>query len=104
MKIKRKGSGRTRNGGKPLVSRGLDKKGFFFTLAIVLLIIPVILLVVYYSGISKTKVDDASARLRCDELHYFVEDIKVDLSRSMFIFGRRAAIYAINDEIGRAHV
>ena len=34
--------------------------------------------------------------MRCDELHYFVEDVKKDLDRAMSVFGRRAAVYAIN--------
>mgnify|MGYP000041112746 FL=1 len=74
----------------------IKNKGVFFTLAIILLIIPLILLVSFYVGTSKTKIEDATAKIRCDELHYFVEDVKRDLSRAVVIFGRRAAIYSID--------
>ncbi len=76
-----------------------DKRGIFFTISIVFLILPLILLVVFYSNISKTKTMDVSGKVRCDELHYFVEDVRRDLERAMVIFGRRAAIYAISDVV-----
>ncbi|MFZ2456612.1 MAG: hypothetical protein WAX07_09065 [Candidatus Altiarchaeia archaeon] len=71
-------------------------KGIFFTLAIVLLMIPLIFLASFYLMSTETKIDDTTSRIRCDELHYFVEDVKRDLSRAVSIFGRRAAIYAID--------
>lgn len=78
----------------------MDDRGFIFTLAIILLLIPLILLMAYYhSTVSKTGGEDLVARMRCDELHYFVEDIQEDLSRSTTIFGRRAAIYALDEVI-----
>lgn len=73
-----------------------NRKGIFFTIAIILLIIPLIFLVSFYVGTSKTKVEDTVAKIRCDELHYFVQDVKKDLSRAVVIFGRRAAIYSID--------
>lgn len=74
----------------------IDNRGIFFTLAIVLLIVPLALLVAYYSNDEKTRIEDDTAKIRCDELHYFVEDVKRDLNRAVIIFGRRAAIYAID--------
>ena len=71
-----------------------SKKGVFFTLSIILILIPLVMLVSFYSTTSKTKMEDTNAKIRCDELHYFVEDVKKDLSRAGTIFGRRAAIYA----------
>ena len=73
-----------------------NRRGILFTLAIILLIIPLIFLISFYVGTSKTKIEDTTARIRCDELHYFVEDVKRDLSRAMVIFGRRSAIYSID--------
>ncbi len=72
------------------------RKGIFFTLAIILLLIPLMMLVSFYVTTSKTRIDDETSQLRCDELHYFVEDVKKDLSRAVVIFGRRAAIYSSN--------
>ncbi|MBN2250892.1 MAG: hypothetical protein JW724_02305 [Candidatus Altiarchaeota archaeon] len=72
------------------------RKGVFFTLAIVLLLIPLIFLVYFYVGLSQTKMEDTTAKIRCDEMHYFVEDVKKDLGRAVVIFGRRAAIYSLD--------
>ncbi|MDD5111004.1 MAG: immune inhibitor A [Candidatus Altiarchaeota archaeon] len=74
----------------------MERKGFIFTLAAVLLIIPLLLLVEYYATSINTKSEDTIAKIRCDELHYFVQDINKDLERAMGIFGRRAAIYGID--------
>ena len=71
-----------------------SRKGVFFTLAIVLLIIPLILLSSFYINSSQTKIEDTTSQIRCDELHYFVEDARQDLTRAVSIFGRRAAIYS----------
>lgn len=66
------------------------------TIATILLIIPLILLISYYTGISETGSQDVMGKMRCDELHYFVEDVKRDMQRSVTIFGRRSAIYALD--------
>ncbi len=71
-------------------------KGYFFTVAITLLIIPFILLVSFSATQDQSTVDDAAGKIRCDELQYFVEDVKRDLDRAMSVFGRRATIYAID--------
>jgi hypothetical protein len=73
-----------------------NRKGIFFTLAIILILVPLLLLVSYYITMPQTKMEDTNSKIRCDELHYFVEDVKKDLSRAGTIFGRRAAIYAID--------
>jgi hypothetical protein len=77
----------------------MRQRGVFFTLGIVLLIIPLILLVVFYYSAETTKTQDTISKIRCDGLHYFVEDIRGDLSRALVIFGRRAAIYAIDEVV-----
>jgi len=76
-------------------------KSMFFTLSIVFLIIPLILLVTHFLMSSKTKTDDVLGGIRCDELHYFVEDIKIDLTRATAVFGRRAAIYTLDDLVSK---
>ncbi len=73
-----------------------NQRGFFFTLGIVLLIIPLLFLIAFYTETSKTKTDDAIGKIRCDEVHYFVEDVRKDMTRAVAIFGRRAAIFAID--------
>lgn len=72
------------------------KKGFFFTIGIILLIIPLLLLIAFYTETSKTKTEDTIGKIRCDEIHYFVEDVRKDMTRAIEIFGRRAAIFAID--------
>lgn len=74
----------------------INNKGFFFTLGIILLIIPLLFLIAFYTETSKTKTEDEIGKVRCDEIHYFVEDIKKDMTRAVAIFGRRAAIFAID--------
>ena len=64
-----------------------------------LLIAPLILLLIFYTGVSKTGIENTVANIRCDELYYFVQDIESDMERAMFISGRRAAIYAIDDVV-----
>jgi len=76
-----------------------SRKGFLFTIATIILIIPLIYLVSFYSGVSETQMEDTIGRIRCDELHYYVEDVKRDMGRAVTIFGRRAAANAIEDVI-----
>ncbi len=70
-----------------------SRRGYLFTIATIILIIPLIYLVSFYGGVSETPMEDTIGRIRCDELHYFVEDVKVDMERAVTIFGRRAAVY-----------
>ncbi|VVB52119.1 Immune inhibitor A peptidase M6 [uncultured archaeon] len=77
----------------------LNKHGYIYTLAIALLILPLLFLIFYYSTTLQPKTDDTVGRVRCDELYYFVQDINKDLQRAVVIFGRRAAIYAIDDVV-----
>jgi len=70
-----------------------NRKGFFFTIGIIILIIPLLFLISYYTESSKTRREDAITKIRCDELHYLVEDIERDMQRAVVIFGRRAAVY-----------
>ena len=76
-----------------------SKRGFLFTIATIILIIPLIYFISFYSGVSETKMEDTIGRIRCDELHYFVEDVRRDMERAVTIFGRRAAVYAINEVV-----
>jgi hypothetical protein len=76
-----------------------NREGYLYTLSIILLMVPLILLIIFYTGVSKSKIEDTSGQIRCDELYYFVEDVEHDLERAMLIFGRRAAIYAISDVV-----
>ncbi len=77
----------------------MKTKGFLYTLAAVLLLVPLVMLVTFYSNTEKTVSEDAIGKIRCDELHYFVEDLTRDMERATVIFGRRAAIYAGDDVI-----
>ncbi len=72
----------------------MNRRGFFFTIGILIFIIPLIFLLSYYTESSKTRTSDSITKLRCDELHYLVEDIKKDMERAVVIFGRRAALHA----------
>lgn len=76
-----------------------SRRGFLFTIATIILILPLIYLVSFYGGVSETQLDDTLGRIRCDELHYYVEDVRRDMGRAVQIFGRRAAIYAVDAAI-----
>lgn len=81
------------------LGRNKKQKGVFFTLAVILLIIPLLLLLSFYLNLSKTKVTEETEKMRCEELHYWVEDVKRDLQRAVVIFGRRAAIYSLGEVV-----
>lgn len=73
-----------------------NRRGYLYTIAIILLLLPLILLLLFYMSTQQTTITETIAKIRCDELHYFVEDVKRDMERAVVIFGRRAAIYAID--------
>jgi len=72
------------------------KRGLLYTLTILVLLIPAIMLVVFYIGLGSEGLTDEVASLRCDQMHYFVQDVRKDLVRANVIFGRRAAVYAVD--------
>ncbi|MFC2154281.1 Ig-like domain-containing protein [Candidatus Altiarchaeota archaeon] len=74
----------------------LRDKGYFFTVAIIILVIPLVLLLGFRYDQQQFTVEDTAGKIRCDELQYFVEDVKRDLDRAMSVFGRRATIYAVD--------
>ena len=71
-----------------------NRKGFLFTIGIIIFLIPLLFLLSYYTESSNTRRVDSVTKIRCDELHYLVEDIERDMERAVVIFGRRAALYA----------
>lgn len=74
--------------------RAWGRRGYIYTVSIIILMVPLTLLLLFYTSTEKSKVEDTSARIRCDELYYFVQDVEYDMGRAMLIFGRRAATYA----------
>ena len=74
----------------------MNKKGYIYTLTAIMLVIVIIFIITFYFIVPETEMRDVSGKIRCDELHYFVEDVKVDLDRAMGVCGRRATIYAID--------
>ena len=79
---------------EPIRIPRVSNRGIFYTMATVLLVIPIILLSSFYINSAQTRIEDTTSQIRCDELHYFVEDTRQDLGRAVSIFGRRAAIYS----------
>jgi hypothetical protein len=74
-----------------------NRKGFLFTIAAIMLIVPLVYLIAFYGRVGETQMDDTVGKIRCDELHYYVEDVKRDTARALTVFGRRAAMLAIDD-------
>jgi len=79
--------------------KAFNDRGLFYTVAAILLILPLILLISFHLALGATESDDRIEKMRCDELHYFIEDVNEDLRRAVVIFGRRAAVYSINEVI-----
>ncbi len=77
----------------------INKKGYIYTISAIILILILIFFILFYSRFTETETVDLTSKVRCDELHFFVEDTKVDLERGLMITGRRAAIYAISNQI-----
>ena len=77
----------------------INKKGYIYTLSAVILILILIFFILFISRFTETEIEDVTGKIRCDELHFFVEDVKVDLERGLMITGRRATIYAISNQI-----
>ena len=76
----------------------INKKGYIYTLCTVILILVLIFFILFYSRFTETETSDITGKIRCDELHFFVEDVKVDLERGLSVTGRRATIYAISNQ------
>ena len=76
----------------------INKKGYIYTLCTVILILVLIFFILFYSRFIETETSDITGKIRCDELHFFVEDVKVDLERGLSVTGRRATIYAISNQ------
>ncbi|ODS36818.1 MAG: hypothetical protein A7316_09810 [Candidatus Altiarchaeales archaeon WOR_SM1_86-2] len=77
----------------------INKKGYIYTLSAIILILILIFFILFTSRFTETEIEDITGKVRCDELHFFVEDTKVDLERGLMITGRRASIYAISNQI-----
>ncbi len=72
------------------------KKGYIFTLSISLMALITLSLILYYTQISTPSFTDKSNKMNLDELHFFVESLKEDLSRAESISGQRSTAYAID--------
>ncbi|MBM3309378.1 MAG: hypothetical protein FJY77_03905 [Candidatus Altiarchaeales archaeon] len=79
----------------------MDNKGYIYTLITVMLILIIISLISYYIVISTPSVGDVVARIRTDELYYFVESVKMDYDRSISVSGQRAFAYLIDYSMGK---
>ncbi|ODS37638.1 MAG: hypothetical protein A7316_09270 [Candidatus Altiarchaeales archaeon WOR_SM1_86-2] len=74
----------------------INKKGYIYTLSAIILLLILIFFILFISRFAETEIEDSTGKIRCDELHFLVEDVKVDLQRGAEIAGRRAAIYTLD--------
>jgi hypothetical protein len=71
----------------------MNRKGYVYTVISMMLALVLLAVVSLYYESYKAATDISPAKLRTDELHYFVESAKKDLGRSMSISARRGAAY-----------
>ena len=71
----------------------MNRKGYVYTVISMMLALVLLQVVSLYYESYKSATDLSPAKLRTDELHYFVESAKKDLGRSMSISARRGAAY-----------
>jgi len=72
-------------------------KGLFYSIMIALIIIPILALILFYSQTAIPQ--NIATKIRADELQYFSESIKEDLSRFLQINGKRALVAAVNASV-----
>ena len=71
----------------------MNRKGYVYTVISMMLALVLLAVVSLYYDSYKSATDISPAKLRTDELHYFVESAKKDLGRAMSISARRGAAY-----------
>ncbi|MFZ2456800.1 MAG: LamG domain-containing protein [Candidatus Altiarchaeia archaeon] len=71
----------------------MNRKGYVYTVISMLLALVLLAVVSLYYESYKSATDLSPAKIRTDELHYFVESSKKDLGRAMYISARRGAAY-----------
>ena len=71
----------------------MNRKGYVYTVISMMLALVLLQVVSLYYDSYKSATDLSPAKLRTDELHYFVESAKKDLGRSMSISARRGVAY-----------
>lgn len=86
-------------GTSPCVFVMITNRGYIYTLVTITLVMILMSLVFFYFQVTKPRFTETVTAMRTDELHYFIEAVKKDFSRSASISGQRAATYAINDII-----
>jgi len=77
----------------------MNKKGYMYSVSIILLVSALMMIIMFQFSATEKEMEDTSVKIRCDELHYLTEDVKIDMERALFIAGRRAAIYAISNQV-----
>ena len=71
----------------------MNRKGYIYTVISLMLVLVLLAVVSLYYDSYKAAAAISPAKLRTDELHYFVESAKKDTGRAMSISVRRAAAY-----------
>lgn len=80
----------------------MNQKGYVYTVLSLLLSLVLLAVVSLYYDSYKAAVEVSPAKLRTDELHYFVESAKKDTGRAMYISLRRGAAY-LDDYVVNNH-
>lgn len=71
----------------------MNNNGYIYSIVTLMLVLLLLSAVSVYYESYKISAETNPTKMRTDELHYFVESTKKDLSRAMAISGRRGVIY-----------
>jgi len=77
----------------------MKSKGYVYTLIILMFVIILLSLLSYYFVLSQPLISETLAKMRTDEVYYFVEAVKMDYDRSVSISCQRSLVYIIDNSI-----
>jgi len=74
----------------------MNNQGYIYTIVTVTLVLIILSLTLFFFQISEPETEEIIAKIRMDELHYFIESVKLDFSRATSISAQRATTYSID--------
>ncbi|VVB51091.1 Uncharacterised protein [uncultured archaeon] len=74
----------------------LNDRGFVYSLTIVLLVLILLSLILFYVYVSDIGLSDSANTMETDDIHYYVEAVRMDFTRAASVSGQRAGVYAVD--------
>jgi len=73
----------------------MNNKGYFYTVITATLILISLSIIIFYFQTAETKIESTQRKIALEELHYFVENLKLDYEKALEISGTRAGTVLI---------